>query len=80
MRETKNPSQLVVGRAQSVADDNERCRRFASVSKNVSRRFFYAIGNSKPYSTQQISGSIKHLEVICAPSTFVYLTLCALRT
>jgi hypothetical protein len=80
MRQAKNASQLVVGWAKAIANDDQCSRGFASVMEDVARRFLDAVRHSKPHDAQQIGSAINHPAFICAQRTFFNLTLCAPRT
>ena len=75
--QAKNASQLIVGRAGAVSDDDERRGRFTGVAEDVARRVLDAIGDSKPNDTEQIGSTVDHRRMVGAERTFFNLTVCA---
>ncbi len=80
VRQAKNASQLVVGRAEPISDDDQCSRRFAGMVEDVARRLLDTVGDSKPDNAEQIGSTVHHLGTVCAARTLFNLTICALRT
>lgn len=78
--EAENTSQLVIGRAKAVTDNDERCGRFAHAVKDDPRSLLDAIDDSKRYSAQEIGSPVDHSVAICALGTVFNLTIRALGT
>lgn len=80
MRQAKNAPQLIIGRAEAVANNNQRRRGLTGMVEDVPRQRQNAVCDGNPDSAEQIGRPIDHASTVGAARTYFNLTICALRT